>query len=93
MMTSDKKVAGRNGKRIERQVIMLMDQGVMRFADYQLTPPSLWKELAGDFALYPTGGDIYTDGAWDKKTGMIKDVFQYGDGREIVGYVGIVITL
>ena len=38
MMTSDKNVAGRNGKRIERQVIMLMDQGVMRFADYQPTP-------------------------------------------------------
>ena len=56
MMTSDKKVAGGKGKRIERQVIMLVDQGVMRFADYQPTPPSLWKELAGTyFALYPTG--------------------------------------
>ena len=38
--------------------------------------PSLWKELAGDFALYSTGVDIYTDGSWDKKTGTIKDVFQ-----------------
>ena len=55
MMTSDRKVTGRNGKRIERQVIMLTDQGVMKFAEYQPTPPSLWKELAGDFELYPTG--------------------------------------
>jgi hypothetical protein len=93
MMTSDVKVAGSNGKRIERQVIMLTDQGRMKFADYQLTPPSLWKELAGDFAMYPTGVDIYTDGAWDKKMGTIKDVFHYGGGRELIGSVGIVITL
>ena len=93
IMSSDVKVAGRSGKRIERQVIMLIDQGQLKFADYQPVLPSLWKELAGDFGRYPTGVDIYTDGAWDKKTGTIKDVFQYGDGREIVGSVGIVITL
>ena len=61
MMTSDVKVAGSNGKRIERQVIMLTDQGRMKFADHRPTPPSLWKELAGDFAMYPTEVDIYTD--------------------------------
>ena len=43
--------------------------------------------------MYPTGVNNYTDGAWDKKMGTIKDVFQYGDGREIIGSVGIVITL
>ena len=70
-MSSDVKVAGRNGKRIERQVIMLIDQGLLKFADHQPALPSLWKELAGDFGRYPAGVDIYTDGAWDKKTGTI----------------------
>ena len=49
IMSSDVKVAGRNGKRIERKVIMLTDQGLMKFAEYQQALPSLWKELAGEF--------------------------------------------
>ena len=91
-MSPDVKVAKNRRRHIERQIVLVLDQCMLEFPK-EPEPPSFWKDLAGGFGASPVGVDIYTDGAWDKKTGTIKDVFHYGDGRQIVGSVGIVISL
>ena len=76
LMSPDVKVAKNRRRHIERQIVLVLDQSILEFPK-ESELPSFWKDLAGGFGASPVGVDIYADGAWDKKTGTIKDVFHY----------------